>query len=303
MAILDSSHRPWHGRLEQAMAPLTAPSGGGVDVDESEPSQGRGEASFDFTGRRVLVTGGGSGVGLATARAFSAAGADVVVIEVTEAAAAVTRATVPGVQVDAVDVTDATGLRELVSARGDFDVVVNNAMICGDDDFLSATPEQMRREIDVNLMGPILVSQAVLPGMITRGDGVIVNISSINAALHLGNEAYSAAKSGLQSLTRSIATEFGPDGVRCNTVALGTVETPAWTQRRAADPGVFARLSGWYPLRRVGTVADAAAAVMFLASDAARWVTGTVLTVDGGFTAGNLRMSADIRGHDDQAAP
>lgn len=267
-------------------------------MDLPEMTSSAQDVSFDFARRRVLITGAGSGIGLATAAAFAAAGADVVVVDVDAAAATAARATVPGAVVEQIDITDEEAVAGLVSVRGPFDIVVNNAMICGDDDLLTIPPRQMRREVEVNLIGPMIVAQAVLPGMIRRAGGVIVNVSSINALLHLGNEAYSAAKSGLLSLTRSIATEYGPSGVRCNAIALGTVETPYWEHRRAQTPGVLDRLVEWYPLRAIGAAEDAAASIQFLASDAARWITGAVLTVDGGFTAGNLRMSADIHGAD-----
>ncbi|GAA2447517.1 SDR family NAD(P)-dependent oxidoreductase [Agromyces soli] len=265
-------------------------------MDALRLNPGGGDVAFDFGGRRVLVTGGASGIGLTIAARFAAAGAHPVVVDVDEDALAAVCGLVPGATAIRLDVTDAAAVTDFAAAHGPFDVAVNNAMICGDDDFLSATPEQLRREVDVNLVAPMLVTRAVLPAMVDRGAGAIVNVSSINALQHLGNEAYSAAKAGLQSLTRSVATEYGRHGVRCNAIALGTVDTPYWSERRAADPGVLDRLERWYPLRRIGTPEDAAAAVLFFASSAARWITGAVLTVDGGFTAGNLRMSDDIHG-------
>lgn len=267
-------------------------------MDVPELTETGGGAVFDFTGRSVLVTGAASGIGLSVAAAFTRAGARTVIVDIDEVALDTARVRHSTARVARVDVTDATAVGRLAAEDGPFDVVVNNAMICGDDDFLSVTPAQIRREVDVNLVAPMLVAQAVLPAMIERRNGAIVNISSINALQHLGNEAYSAAKSGLLSLTRSIATEYGRFGIRCNAVALGTVDTPFWQARRTQDPGVFDRLQSWYPLRSIGAPEDAADAIMFLASTAAKWITGSVLVVDGGFTAGNLRMSDDIHGAD-----
>ncbi|NUR87174.1 MAG: SDR family oxidoreductase, partial [Nonomuraea sp.] len=126
------------------------------------------------------------------------------------------------------------------------------------------------------------------------GGGAVVNIGSINAAAYFGNDAYSAAKAGLESLTRSLAVRYGPHGVRVNLVAPATIATPIWGERLARDPGLMERLTRWYPLGRVGNPDDVAAAVLFLASQEAAWITGTTLRVDGGLTAGNAQLVTDI---------
>src|SRR5215211_7585898 len=144
------------------------------------------------------------------------------------------------------------------------------------------------------LKGPFLCSQAVLPDMVENGSGVILNISSVNALGYYGNEAYSAAKAGILSLTRSLAVRYGPSGIRINAIAPGTLRTPAWEERRRANPEVFERLTKWYPLGRVGEPEDVAGAALFLASDDAAWITGAVLPVDGGLTAGNMQMMEEM---------
>ncbi|HEX2243270.1 MAG TPA: SDR family oxidoreductase, partial [Gammaproteobacteria bacterium] len=124
--------------------------------------------------------------------------------------------------------------------------------------------------------------------------GVILNISTVNALAYYGNEAYSAAKAGVLSLTRSLAVRYGPFGVRANAIAPGTLRTSAWKERRQRDPDVFERLAKWYPLGRVGEPEDVAGAALFLASDEAAWISGAMLPVDGGLTVGNLQMAREI---------
>jgi NAD(P)-dependent dehydrogenase (short-subunit alcohol dehydrogenase family) len=150
------------------------------------------------------------------------------------------------------------------------------------------------RDVAVVLKSVFLCSQAVLPSMIERKRGVIVNISSVNALTALGNEAYSAAKAGMINLTQGIAVRYGAHGIRCNAIAPGTVRTPIWQERIDRDPVVFQRLVKWYPLGRVGEPEDIANATMFLASDEASWITGAVLPVDGGLLAGNYRMTREL---------
>ena len=140
------------------------------------------------------------------------------------------------------------------------------------------------------------MSRAVLPHMVARGAGAIVNVGSVNALLALGNPAYSAAKAGLINLTKSLATEYGPSGIRANLVSPGTIRTelPSWQKRLARDPQVFEKLARWYPVGRVGEPADIAAAIAFLASDEAAFVNGANLVVDGGLTAGLAPMIEEL---------
>src|SRR5260221_3446901 len=177
---------------------------------------------------------------------------------------------------------------------GTVDILVNNAAIGEGDDVVNMEEQVWERDVDIVLKSVFLCSKAVLPSMIQRGGGVIINIASVNGIIALGNEAYSAAKAGVISLTKSIAGRYGVHGVRCNAVAPGTIRTPSWEQRVDRDPLVFQRLVKWYPLGRIGEPDDVANAVLFLASDEASWITGSVLCVDGGVLAGNLAMTRDI---------
>jgi meso-butanediol dehydrogenase/(S,S)-butanediol dehydrogenase/diacetyl reductase len=247
-----------------------------------------------FADREVLVTGGGSGIGAVMAQRFAAEGASVVIADIRGEVATQTAAEIPGARAVTLDVADAVGVREVIESLDKVDVLVNNAAFTVDTPLAEMTAEGWQREIDVTLTGPFLLSQAVLPLMERAGHGAIVNVSSVNAMTYLGNEAYSAAKAGLLSLTRSIAVKYGPQQIRCNAVVPGTISTPIWQRRLAVDPEVFDRINKWYPLGRVGTPEDVAAAVLFLASDEAAWITGVSLPVDGGLLAGNQQFTNEI---------
>jgi NAD(P)-dependent dehydrogenase (short-subunit alcohol dehydrogenase family) len=253
------------------------------------------EQAVRFAGRLVVVTGAGAGIGRAIAMRFGAEGARVVVADNDTDGAERTAAEVPGARAVVLDVTDrAQVLAELSDLP--VDVLVNNVGGATDADFTELTDEQWARDVDLTLTGTFLCTQAVLPGMVRRRRGAIVNIASVNGLAHFGNEAYSAAKAGVLGLTRGIAVRYGPDGIRCNAVAPGTVRTDSWDARTGREPGLLDRLGGWYPLGRVGEPSDVASAVAFLASDDAAWITGVTLPVDGGLLAGNRRMTDDILG-------
>jgi NAD(P)-dependent dehydrogenase (short-subunit alcohol dehydrogenase family) len=255
-----------------------------------------------FSDRVVVVTGGGSGIGRVMAQRFAAEGAKVAVVDwmgdsaeavAGEIAAAGGRSVAVKADVSSrVDVESMVG--RVASALGPVDVLVNNAAIADGDDVLQMDEEIWERDVAVVLKSVYLCSKAVLPSMIERRTGVIVNIASVNGLSALGNEAYSAAKAGVINLTQGIAVRYGAHGIRCNAIAPGTIRTPVWTDRIARDPKVFERLVKWYPLGRVGEPDDVANAAMFLASDEASWITGTVLCVDGGLLAGNYRMTREL---------
>lgn len=251
-----------------------------------------------FTDAVVVITGAGSGIGAVTASRFAAEGARVVVADIDGEAAARVADGIPAARALTVDVTDHARVRavvtEIESTEGRVDVLINNAMTCSETPLLELTDAELERDIAVGLTAAFHTVQAVLPGMIARQGGVILNMTSVNGIGYYGNEAYSAAKAGLFSLTRSIAVRYGEHGIRCNGIAAGTIATPSWAHRVQARPDIMTTVTKWYPLGRVGTPGDIADALLFLASAQAAWITGTTLTVDGGLTAGNRLMTDEI---------
>lgn len=253
---------------------------------------------MNVEGKAVVVTGAGRGIGAETARRFAAGGARVVVADIDGPAAGRSAASIDGALAVEVDVTSRDALtamvQEVTDRFGRIDVLINNAMSCSETPFLDLTREEVQHDFEVTVMGPFFASQEVIPGMVERGGGVILNVSSVNAMSYFGNPAYSAAKAALQNLTRTIAVEFGAAGIRCNAVAPGSIATEYWEHRRELDPLVFEKVAQWYPLGRIGRPRDVADALLFLASDAASWITGIVLPVEGGVLAGNLAMTRDV---------
>lgn len=252
----------------------------------------------DFLGKTVLITGAGSGIGATTATSFSDAGANVVLVDINEAAVSERAAQLPLALAIGVDITNDSMLSammaEIEGKFGRVDVLVNNAMHCSEPSFLDLSLDQLRRDIEVTLVGTMLCTRAVLPNMLANGGGAIVNLSSVNGLGYYGNTAYSAAKAGVMNFTQSIAVEFGGSGIRCNAVAPGTVATEYWEQRAAIDPEVLTKAAEWYPAGRVGTPQDIVSAIAYLASEKASWVNGHTLVVDGGLTAGAFKMAQQI---------
>lgn len=255
-----------------------------------------------FSGRVVLVTGGGSGIGRVMAMRFAAEGAAVVVVDIAgEKAEEVVREIVGAggkaiaVRADVSVAADVAAMRAAAEAAFEhLDVLVNNAAIDGGDDLLVIDEATWDRDLTVCLKSVFLCSKELLPGMIERRRGVIVNIASVNGLAYFANEGYSAAKAGMISLTRSIAVRYGRHGIRCVAIAPGTIRTPIWQHKVDKEPEVFERLTRWYPLRRVGEPEDVASAALFLASDEASWITGSVVQVDGGLLAGNAQMAREL---------
>ncbi|GGX74155.1 SDR family NAD(P)-dependent oxidoreductase [Streptomyces anandii] len=254
-----------------------------------------------FEGYGVLVTGAGRGIGAATARRLAAEGARVMVTDVDGEQAQRTAAALGDAGLAAgahrLDVADRASVEAAVAhaaeAFGSLDVLVNCAAHCTPDTplFEDDQDETWARDLDVTLTGARRCCRAALPHLAASGRGAIVSIGSVNAVQDFGNHAYSAAKAGLASLTRTLAGHAAARGVRVNLVMPGTVRTSAWEGREAE----LDRIRELYPLGRVGEPGDIAAAVAFLASRDAAWITGTTLTVDGGLTAVHAGFNAAVQ--------
>lgn len=242
-------------------------------------------------GTTAIVTGGGSGIGAATARRLALEGAAVVVLDIDRTGGSTTVESIraAGGRAGFVhgDVSRRDDVERAVAAvaddHGGVDILVNNAYWAPLNAPVHDTDDDdWERTLAVTLRGVFLCTRAVLPVMAAQRAGVIVNLAS-TAALQSrpAFAAYSAAKGGVVALTRSVARDYGGDGVRCNAVAPGLIETPA-TAGLLADPDLRARYERETPVGRIGSPDDVAAAIVFLTSSEAAFITGQVLVVDGG---------------------
>ncbi len=244
-----------------------------------------------MSGRVAFVTGGGGGIGAAICRQLSEAGHRVAVADVVEARAQQVAADIDGIGVE-VDVTDpgsvAAAVAGTVEALGPIEICVSCA---GWDElrpFLDTDEGFQSKVIEVNFAGPMRVTRAVLPGMVERSYGRIVNIGSDAGRVGSSLESvYSGAKGGVIAFTKTIAREFARYGITANTVCPGPTDTPLLSQivEASADADrVIAGMTKAVPMRRVGQPDDIAPAVVFLASDEAGFITGQTLSVSGGLT-------------------
>lgn len=240
--------------------------------------------SFDFNGRVVLVTGGVSGIGAAVSQAFARCGAKVIACGLTEAELQAARAdqAFAGIDVQALDVTDGLAVKALVAGLPRLDVVVNSAGLIRRDD--EHDPVVFQQVIDVNLVGGMRVASAARP-LLKASRGSVVFIGSVMSFFGGPRQpAYSASKGAVRNLTMSLACAYAPDGIRVNAVAPGWVMTNLSRGARE-DPVRNAGIMSRTPIGRWADTSEIADPVLFLASDAARYMTGTVMPVDGGYTS------------------
>jgi 2-hydroxycyclohexanecarboxyl-CoA dehydrogenase len=236
-------------------------------------------------GKKALVTGGASGIGAATAARLAAEGAEVWVGDLNVEGAEKVAAEIAGHAVE-LDVTDLDAARSAIAAIGDLHVLINNAGMDNFGFFVYVTPEQWQQTLDINLGGVMNCTHAALPGMQERGYGRIVNIASEAGRVgSKGSAAYSAAKAGVIGFTKALAQENGRFNITVNAIAPGPIETPLLMgARQLGEIGdrVIDGMVGKTVLRRLGQPEEVAAAVVFLASDDASYVTGQSLGVSGG---------------------
>lgn len=254
---------------------------------------------FDLTGKVALVTGASYGIGYAIAKGLALAGAKIVFNDINQELVNKGIANYAADEIDAngyvCDVTDEKAVIELISKIesdvGIVDILVNNAGIIKRIPMCEMSAEDFRKVIDVDLNAPFIVSKAVIPSMIKKGHGKIINICSMMS--ELGREtvsAYAAAKGGLKMLTRNICSEFGEHNIQCNGIGPGYIATPQTAPLREKQPDgsrhpfdsfILAKT----PAGRWGDPEDLMGPAIFLASDASNFVNGHVLYVDGGILA------------------
>lgn len=247
-----------------------------------------------FENKVVLVTGAGSGMGRESAIRFAGRGAKVIAADLDQAAAErvaeeIGEAATPLAMDVSVAEAVADGVATMVERHGGLDVVVNNAGLVSPGSAVELEEAEWDRVMDVNLKGIYLTSKAAWPSLAERG-GNIVNLASINAQLGMeGNIAYCTSKAGVVMLTKCMALDGARDGIRVNCVCPGWIETPltdGYFDTQPDPAAARAAVAASTPLGRMGRPSDIAEAIIYLASDAAEWVTGTALLADGGILSG-----------------
>jgi NAD(P)-dependent dehydrogenase (short-subunit alcohol dehydrogenase family) len=255
--------------------------------------------SARFEGKVAIVTGGASGIGLATVRRLLEEGASVVIADVSaeagqQAVADLQSAGLERGESIPTDVADGASVEAMVTAtvarHGRIDVLFNNAGIFIPGTVADMADDDWDRVLSVNLRSVFLVSKHVVPQMIEQGHGAIVNNASIAAVVgDINGAAYCASKGGVGQLTRAMALDHAKQGIRVNAICCAEIDTPLF-EREAVQIGLTVEeyrevLNDVHPLGRIGLPSEAAAAVAFLASDDASFITGTLLNVDGGYSA------------------
>lgn len=245
-------------------------------------------------GKHCIVTGGASGIGEATVRRFAEEGAEVLIADLNLAGAQALAAELgPAVTAVKCDARQEADVRDVAAAAlqrwESVDVLVNNAGIELSKTYEDTSTDEWAAVIDTNLRGPWLFCKYIVPKMVERGAGSVINVSSLNGLVGFPlSTAYGSAKGGLVVFTRDMAIELGPTGVRVNCVCPGVIATPMmerWTQSMPDQAEAQEMLRGTMPIGRLGQASEVASAILFFASDDSTLCQGSVLSVDGGFTA------------------
>lgn len=242
-----------------------------------------------MSSRVAVVTGAGRGIGAAIARRLARDGFHVIAADLDGDAAQRVSEPIGGTAY-ALDVTDVVGAAELSAGLARVDALVNNAGIFPPAPIASVDPDQFRKVLDVNVLGPLIMTQALLPQLTAAPDAAVVNVASIAAKVPTpGTAAYSPSKAALVSLTKLCAVELADRGIRVNAVAPGGVQTEG-TAAVSADADREARFNAVIPAGRRATPEDIADAVPFFLGSDARYVTGQVLYIDGGLTEATINF-------------
>jgi NAD(P)-dependent dehydrogenase (short-subunit alcohol dehydrogenase family) len=239
-----------------------------------------------FAGKTVLITGSTSGIGQAAAEAFAARGAEVVVSgrDLTRGASVVQQITQAGghARFVAADLGSSDDVLRLARDAGDVDVLVNNGGVFPFGATHETSAEEIRAVLEINVTAPFLLAGALVSGMVSRGQGAIVNVSTMVASFGMaGAAAYGSSKAALELLTKAWAAEYGPSGVRVNAVAPGPTRTPGSDAMGEGFDAIVATI----PLGRAAAPAEIAATIMYLASEDAAFINGAIVPVDGGRVA------------------
>lgn len=256
---------------------------------------------MSFKGKVIAVTGAAGGIGQAVCRYFVSEGATIAAIDKKDSVASFAdelkregaKAASAVADIGNADAVKAA-FAHLTAELGSVDILINNAGYSDHPTLARTDPKGWQADMNGNLNGAYNCAYAVLPAMQEKRQGSIIAVGSVNGLSALGDPAYSAAKAGMISLTRSLALEYGRYGIRSNIVLPATVRTPLWDARAKKDPKVLATLTRWYPLGRIVEPIDVAKAIGFLASDAAAAITGVALPVDCGLMSGNIVMTREL---------
>lgn len=243
-----------------------------------------------LTGKRCLITAAAQGIGRETAIAFAREGAWVVATDINQALLAGLAAEASDVELRRLDVTSPTAIAECAAAVGPVSVLFNCAGFVHQGSILECSEADWRRSFQINVDSMFHLSKAVLPGMVERGGGSIINMSSVASSIKgaANRFAYGATKAAVIGLTKSIAADFVAKGVRCNAICPGTVRTPSLGERVAAlggEPEVHWRnFTQRQPMGRLGEASEIASLAVYLASDESAFTTGAIHVIDGGWS-------------------
>ena len=245
---------------------------------------------MNLQGKRVLITAAGQGIGFASARYFAELGAEVIASDINISALK----DLPGITPYLLDVTDKQAITRAAQEIGTVDVLFNCAGVVHSGNLLECKEDEWQFALDLNVTAMFHMTQAFLPGMLEKKQGSIINMSSVASSVKgVPNRfAYSATKAAVIGLTRSVAADFIGNGIRCNAICPGTVDSPSLRQRiavQAQEEGrteeeVYGAFVARQPIGRIGTAEEIATLAAYLASDASAYTTGTVQVIDGGWS-------------------